>query len=88
MIDTFPSLLDRLHREGYTGDLVLCFAEGVPKVARFVKSDDVRLVRDKPPTMIEAVDGLNTVLRSIESMQRQNPREPFLVPLAIVHVKA
>ncbi len=53
----FPDLLDRLYRERFTGEVVLCFAEGQPKAAKFVRTDTVRLmtrpkVVDLPPLMV------------------------------------
>ena len=43
MSDTFPNLLARLHHERFTGEIVFCFAEGQPKVAKFVRTESVRL---------------------------------------------
>ena len=41
--ESFPAVLDRLHREQFTGETVLCWAQGYPKVLKFVTTTDIRL---------------------------------------------
>lgn len=41
--ESFPALLERLHKERFTGEVLLCFGQGHPKAAKFVKTTEIRL---------------------------------------------
>ena len=43
--DTFPALLERLHREQFTGATILHWGQGVPNAVEFVTTERLALVR-------------------------------------------